>query len=215
MGREVLHMKYDRAIIYILAGLLAVFAGCEPAAEEPAAEQEEVKPPEPIDGQTAFFRMFPAARQWSPDAEGLRLESLSIEEVPSDSGKFGAWRAGFYSASKGRVAIFNYSVVEVGGKLQKGVFQDHEESYAGGRAKPWPVAALKSSSEAAYTTAMEQKETKEYVAENPDIPIMILLENTDRHPNPAWRVIWGTSISTSGYSVFVDVSTGGFLEVMH
>lgn len=207
-------MKYDRAIIYMLIMLLAVFAGCEPAAEEPAAQEEEA-PPEPIDGLTAFFRMFPPARQWAPDAEGLRLENIPIEEVRSESGKYGAWRGSFYSASKGRVASFNFSVVEVGGKIQKGVFQDHEEAYTSGRVKPWPATALKSGSEAAYQTAMEQDETKKYVAENPDMPIMILLERTDRHANPAWRIIWGHSISTSGFSVYVDGSTGEFLEVMH
>ena len=55
---------------------------------------------------------------------------------------------------------------------------------------------------------MEQKQTQDYVKKNPDTPIMILLEHTNRHPDLAWRIIWGTSVSTSNFSVYVDASTG-------
>ena len=35
-----------------------------------------------------------------------------------------------------------------------------------------------------------------------------------RHPYLTWRVIWGTSVATSGYSVYVNASTGEFVEKM-
>ncbi len=209
-------MKYTTLFAYFLLGLSAAVVSCSSAPEPSATEQEEAPPPEPIDGQAAFFRMFPAARQWAADAEGLRLESIKIEQVKSADGKFGAWRASFYSPSRQRMSTFNFAVVEVGGKLRKGVFQDHEESYSpNSLAHPWLPAALQTSSEAAYQTAMEQPETKEYVAKNPDVPVMVLLEQTDRHRDLAWRIVWGFSVSTSAYSVFVDASTGGFMEIMH
>jgi hypothetical protein len=188
--------------------------GCEEAPQETAAPAEAEAPPEPIDGQTAFFRMFPAARSWAPDAQGVRLESMEIEEVPSEDGKYGAWRATFYSPAKNLAAVFNYAVVEVGGKIQKGVFTDHEESFTPGRTKAWSVSALKVESAKALATAMEQDKTKAYVKENPDMPIFVLLEQTNRHPNLAYRIVWGESVSRSGFSVFVDASTGEFLEVL-
>jgi hypothetical protein len=207
-------MKLSKAIVYMIFALIVALAGCSEAPETPAEPAEAEAPPEPIDGQTAFYRMFPAARTWAPDAMGLHLESLNIEEVPAGSGKFGAWRATYYSPSKNRVAVFNYSVVEVGGKIQKGVFQDHEESYSAGRTKPWPAIALKVASDKALATAKEQEKTKAYIKENPDKPVFILVEQTPRHPSLAYRIVWGNSVSRSDFSVFIDASTGNFLEVL-
>lgn len=207
-------MKRTNAIVYILLGVMVGLFGCtEAPTEEPVAKEEE-KPPEPVDGQKAFFQMYIAARVWAPDAQGLRLESLHIPEVGRKDGAFGAWRATFVSLSKRRTAVFNYSVVEVGGKLQKGVFQDHEEGYSEGRAKPWPVSALKISSAKAYEVALAQKHTKDYVKKNPGKHVIFILEHTNRHPDLTWRVVWGERVSTSDFSVYVDATTGDFLEVM-
>lgn len=207
-------MRRARAIIYILTACLLLFAACTEAPTEPPKEKEADKPVEPVDGQTAFYRMFTASRGWSQDSMGLRLESINLKEVPSKDGLYGAWRASFYSPSKGKVAVFNYSVVEVGGKIQKGVFQDHEEGYSEGRTQPWNPTALKASSVMAVEVAKARKEAKEYMRKNPDVPIFMLCEQTHRHPGVAWRVVWGESVSRSGFSVFVDASTGKYLEVM-
>lgn len=208
-------MSTARGLVYSLSVSLIVLAACTEAPQQPqeAAKKEE-PPPEPIEGQKAFFQMYVAARGWATDAEGLRLESIRIPEVEPEGGRFGAWRGTFVSPSKMQMAIFNYSVVNSSGKFVKGVFQDHEEGYTSGRVKPWPVIALKTTSDEALKTAMDQRQTKEYVKKNPDRHVMILLEHTNRHPNVAWRVVWGESISTSDFSVFVDASTGKFLEVM-
>lgn len=208
-------MRSVKGILLVLLGFAIVLGGCGEVSQEQAVEKKEPEPPpEPVDGQTAFFRMFPAARGWSPDAQGLRLESFDLEEVPADGAKFGAWRATFYSPSKRSAVVFNYSVVDVGGKVQKGVFQDHEESFNPGRASPWIPTALKTSSEKVLEVAMAEQRTKDYLAKNPDKPMFILLEQTKRHPNLAWRVVWGDSVSRSDFSVFVDASTGDFREVM-
>ncbi len=204
-------MSRIKAIIYVLTAGLLLFTACTEAPTEPPKEKEAAKP---VDGQTAFYRMFTASRGWSLDSMGLRLESINLEEVPAKDGLYGAWRASFYSPGKNRVEVFNYSTVEVGGKIQKGVFQDHEEGYSEGRAKPWTPSALKATSAMAVQVAKERKEAKEYMKKNPDMPIFILLERTNRHANLAWRVVWGQSVSRSGFSVFVDASTGQYLEVM-
>jgi len=207
-------MKRTNALVYILLGVMVGLFGCtETQTQEPVAKKEE-KPPEPVDGQKAFFQMYIAARVWSQDAQGLRLESLHIPEVKRKGGAFGAWRATFVSLSKRRTAVFNYSVVEVGSKLQKGVFQDHEEGYSASRDKPWPVSALKVGSGKALEVALKQKHAKEYVKKNPDKPMMFILEHTNRHPDLTWRVVWGERVSTSDFSVYVDATTGEFLEVM-
>jgi hypothetical protein len=192
------------------AAVLTVACGQAPP---PAARQEE-PPPEPVDGQKAFFQCYVAARGWSGDVQGLRLESVNIPEVKSVGGRYGAWRASFVSPSKGRIAIYNYSVAQSSGKFIKGVFQDHEEAYSAGLEKPWLVSAFKIGSEEALKAAMERREAQEYVQKNPDKPMIFLLEQTRRHPNLAWRIVWGESVSRSEFSVFLDASTGNFLEVM-
>ena len=211
--KAVVPMPRSNSILLIFLGLMLALWGCS-EAPEPAAKQEEA-PPVPVEGQTAFFRMFVAARGWAPDALGLRMDSVAIPEVAAQGAKYPVWRARFVSPSKGRVAVFNYSVIELGGKLQKGVFQDHEESYSPGRAKPWPSPALKISTEKALDVARAQPQAKAYVKKNPDEPVIFVLEQTNRHANLTWRVVWGERVSTSELFVFVDASTGEFVEVMH
>jgi hypothetical protein len=41
------------------------------------------------------------------------------------------------------------------------------------------------------------------------------MEQTKRFPDVTWRVIWGESVGTSDYSVYVDATTGQYLERMH
>jgi len=49
---------------------------------------------------------------------------------------------------------------------------------------------------------------------NPDKGVVFLLEQTNKFPSLTWRVIWGESVGTSNYSVFVDASSGEYLETM-
>ena len=48
----------------------------------------------------------------------------------------------------------------------------------------------------------------------PGKPITILLEKNNKFPNPVWRIIWGESLGTSNFSIFVDASIGDFKEKM-
>jgi len=41
--------------------------------------------------------------------------------------------------------------------------------------------------------------------------VTFLCEYTPRFPDPVWRVLWGNSVSSAQWSVFVDASTGQFL----
>jgi hypothetical protein len=54
----------------------------------------------------------------------------------------------------------------------------------------------------------------EYDKKNPGKTITFVLEKTSRFTDPAWRVIWGESVGTSNFSIFVDASTGKYLETM-
>jgi hypothetical protein len=63
--------------------------------------------------------------------------------------------------------------------------------------------------------AKAKTEVAEYAKKNPTMAITWVLEKTNRFPDPAWRVIWGESLGVSGDSVYIDATTGAYLETMH
>lgn len=192
------------------AACAVLLSGCSDTKPAPKP-QEAQKPPEPVTGQTAFWKMYMTARTWAPDVQAFTMRNVPLEGVKPEPGKFGAWEAIFVSQSKGQSRTYTYSVIEAGG-LHKDVFPQVAEPWSGpaGQQKPWPIAALKVDSDKAYEEALAQ--SKEYIAKNKEKPVNFLLEMTSRNPDLTWRVYWGDSISTSNYSVIVDASTGKYLE---
>lgn len=191
---------------------LLFVCGCSEAPQQ--AEKKETAPPEPIKGRTALYQMFNVARGWAPDVQVLRLQSIDLPDVKRERGKAAAWSAYFVSPERGRARSYTDSVIEAEGNLHKGVFAGLEENWSGphGASTPFLIAALKTDSDEVYETAV--KKAADYEKKNPDKPISFLLEKTDQFPNPAWRVIWGESVGTSNFSIFVDATMGTYLQTM-
>jgi len=203
-------MRGFTAFAAVLTGLLLV--GC--ADNPPPKKKEPEKPAEPVTGRTAFYKMFGPARLWAADVEGLRCASIRMPQVKPEPGKAGAWECTFVSPSKRKSKTFTYSVVEGEGNLHKDVFAGLDEDFTGsGQASSWAIQAFKVDSDDALQTAL--KKSEDYVKKNPDKPVFFLLEQTKRFPELTWRVVWGESVGTSNYSVFIDASTGVFLEKAH
>jgi hypothetical protein len=80
---------------------------------------------------------------------------------------------------------------------------------------PWPIQAFKTDSPKALEIAHGRKEAIAFSKKHPEIPVTLMLSRTKRHPNLTWRVIWGTSVSGSNFSVLVDATTGQYLEILH
>jgi hypothetical protein len=205
-----------RSFLLTLILMAALFSACSDAPTTPAAKVPEA-PPEPVSGETAFFRMYSAARGWATDLQPIRLTSVNLTQVKKVPGKAAAWQALFISPARQRSRSYTYSVIEAEGNLHKGVFALNEEGMtAVSSAKPFQIQALKTDSDAAYETAVKKgKKAADYIKANPDMNITFLLEMNNRLPQLAWRVIWGESVGTSNYSVFVDAATGEYLETMH
>jgi len=198
--------------LFTAAALVLSMAGCStetPAPQKKAAE----KPAEPVTGRYALQQMYIAARAWAPDIQIVRLTSIILPDVPPEPGKAAAWQALFVSASQNKARGWTYSVVESEGNLHKGVFAGLDQSSSSGAAKPFPFAAIKVDSDDAYQTAM--KKGADYNKKNPGKPMTFLLEANTKFPDASWRVIWGESAGTSNFSIFVDASTGGYLETIH
>ncbi len=193
--------------------LLLLLAGCSTETPAPQKKAEE-KPPEPLTGRQALQQMYIAARGWAADIQPIKVNSILLPEVKAEPGKAPAWQAVFVSQSLGKARSYTYSVVESVGNLHKGVFAGLDQSWSGpsGTTKPFLMASIKVDSDEAYKTAL--KKAAEYDKKHPGMPINLLLEANNRFPDTSWRVIWGESVGTSAFSVFVDASTGLYLETM-
>jgi hypothetical protein len=204
-----------RKLLFPVCGaLLLTLAGCAETPTKTAEKKKEPEKLEPATGQSALYKMYQVARSWAPDAQVLKMTSLSLSEVPEvPRGTAAAWQASFVSPAKSQSRSYTYSIVESTGNLHKGVFAGTEEGWSGPRGTNLPLLmlAVKIDTDAAYKTALANGGA-EYDKKTPGKPISLLLEKVAKHPNPVWRVIWGESVSTSNFSVYVDASTGDFRE---
>lgn len=177
-------------------------------------QKKEKKAPEPISGQKAFFRIYSQARlSWAQDLQGFKLEPVPLASVKEHDGLWPAWRAILVSESKRSMRAYSYSVVAAEG-IHEGIFAGPEESYTGPRGQnlPFNIAGFRTDSPEAIEIA--KKNSEKYIKKFPDVPITVMLEKTKELPDPAWRVIWGTSAQASNYSVYVDAATGQYMKTM-
>lgn len=193
--------------------LLLMLAGCE---STPTTQVKEApKPIEPVTGQSALYKMYQVARATWPDAQVLTCSSVHLPEIPQTPGKAGAWLATFTSNAQGKQRSYSYSVVEAA-DFHKDVFAGQEESWSGkqGLQSSFLIQAVSIDTDAAYKTALGQGGA-DYDKKSPGTNIAFVLEKTSKFPDPAWRVVWGESVGTSNFSIYVDASTGAFLAKMH
>jgi hypothetical protein len=199
--------------------LVAVFAllltGCSDTPKETAQKgTEEPNSAQPVTGQSALFKIYQVARTWAPDVEIVKMNSIPMGEVPEVAGKSGAWEAVVSSESKRARKSYTYSVVESVGNLHEGVYGGAEEP-SSPEANPaaFLIGAVKIDTDAAYNTA--KPKAADYEKKAPGKRISFLLEKTPKYSNPTWRVIWGDSVGTSGFSALVDATTGEYLTTLH
>ena len=200
---------------YCLISLLLLFlAACGDQPEKKTTkEAAPAAPPQPVTARFAFQRLSMQARLWAADAQLLRIYSANLKDVPSVDGKYPAWHATCVSAQLKKARSFSYSVVD-SGSVHAGVLRGREESWLGpsGQAQPFPLEMLKVDSDDAYATAV--KESKDYTKKHPEMSIHFLLEYTPRFPLPAWRVFWGETLGSSQYAVFIDCTSGKYLQTL-
>ncbi len=194
--------------------LLLVLAGCSQA---PPPKKEPPKPPEPVTGQSAIFQTYQVARMWAPDAKLLKLESGNIPEAPPQEGKYGFWRATYVSESKKARREYTWAAADSEGGIIKGVRAGADSGYLPNpRIIPMAIQEVKIDTPKALEAAMAEVEKdssmKKVLADNRDLPIHYLLEWVAPDVKPAWRVIFGPSVSQSKFSIFVDAYTGKFLR---
>src|SRR5690242_18145666 len=113
-------MTIRRYGLFPACALLWILSGCSDSST--ATKKEPEKPPEPITGLSAVYKMYQVARTWAPDTQVLSMTSGHVEGVPEAPGKAGAWEGTFTSASLGHSRTYSFSIIEQLPSLHKGVF---------------------------------------------------------------------------------------------
>jgi hypothetical protein len=182
--------------------------GCS-SAPEPKVEK---KPAEPVTGLHALYAMYGKARLWAPDIKVLRLSSINIDQVKSQPGKTPVWTAVFASESLGQKRGYTYSVADVSTSIREGTFAESPGPWTNDN-RAFLIAGVRADTDKAWETAL--KHASEYAKKNPDMPISYWLELGRQFGAPAWRVIWGESVTSSALSILVDANSGDYLETLH
>ncbi len=200
--------------LVLVPGCLAtlLFSSCsgpQPAAERGGSNRRQRRLNRP---DARSFHMYQVARaSWALDAQVVKMSSMHVDGVPTPlPGQAAAWEATFYSPSLGRARSYTDSIVEQLPDLHKDVFAGPQEPFTGAS---FLIAAVKKDAEGAYQTALIKagKDAEKYTGKG----VLILLEKNTKYPDPAWRIVWGESVSTAAVSVFIDASTGEYLDTMH
>ncbi|MCX6590540.1 MAG: hypothetical protein NTZ56_03355 [Acidobacteria bacterium] len=190
----------------VAAAALVFLAGCS----TPPPPKKEAPPAKPVTGLSGVFKAYQMARaSWAQDAMPLKAHSINLETVKSGDGKAGVWSVTFYSESRQKSRTYTWSAIE-GEGFHKDVFAQQEEGFTPSRqARPFRIEALKSDTDKAWEVAV--KKVEDVIKKSPNLPAFFVLETSDRFPDPYWRVVWGESISSSNFSVFVNTTNGEFL----
>lgn len=199
--------------IVILSALLAL-ASCGDSGSKKTEAPKEAAVKEPVTGLTGLFRCFGPTRQWAPDIQVLHVQNIFVKNRTAPPGKSYAWRTTFVSPSKKALKYCTYSVVQEDG-LFEGVFNAGEEAWSGPSkvAQPFVPQAARQDTDEIWTAAKEK--SAEQIKKNPDSPISMQLEFTDRNPVVVWRVSWGYSAAASSYGVFIDAANGTYLKKVY
>jgi hypothetical protein len=196
-----------RFFLLVFAALLLTGCSDDP---KPAAKKAPAAPPSPISGRQGFQYVYGSARIWAADAQPLTIRSINVEGVKNEPGKAGAWETVFVSESTAMGRPYTWSAVETE-TVHQGVFPGSRQTWSpGGAQKPFAAAEIKiDTPEALDIAAKASEEFLNKPGQKP--PVNFLLDVSGRFPGPAWKVMWGNTISSAEYIVTVDANSGMLL----
>lgn len=201
--------------------LVMLLGGCSnPPANQPATsgkiaeKKPEAKPAEFITGRDAFQRLWVAARNWSPDARPLTVESRPRPGDKRD-GTASVWTASFASAQRGQVRSFLWSGASGEGAPPRGIEPGSVDVYSAGNAstQPFDPAYLQADTDKALATA--DKKAPPAAKKDKNGAIRYQLYNDTAKQRLLWRVIYGQSESNAKAVVDISTREGGFVKIEH
>ena len=216
-------MKRNLAANLSLAMLLALF-GCSygdktksnpesPGGQTVAGTQtpEPEQKTEALTGRVAFQKMYVAARNWSPDAQGFRLESQTTSDANGADGKSAVWRARFGSRARTTAKPILWSGSSDPDAPSRGLDAGGEDSFnpSNSSTRPFDIAFLKADSDKAFQVAQEHG-GKKVLQKNPKTPVHYLLQWDPQKNTLVWHVSYG---DRGDPRIAVNASTGEFIRV--
>lgn len=206
------------ATAMIAFGLLLFLFACSSGEQKKSAGQPASEPAAPaapkteaITGRLAFQNMYRAARTWSPDGQGFRLESQPTADATGVDGKSAVWRGRFGSASKGTAKPIMWSGSIDPDAPSKGLDTGGEDSFNANNSstRPFDIAFLKSDSDSAFKVAQEHG-GKKILSKDAKTPVRYLLQWDPQRNSLVWHVSYG---ERRDLTVSVNASTGEFIRV--
>jgi hypothetical protein len=183
------------------------------SAGEPAAEPAAPAAPktEAITGRIAFQNMYRAARNWSVDAQGFRLESQSTADASGVDGKAAVWRGRFGSVSRGAAKPIMWSGSIDPDAPSRGLDTGGEDTFNPNNSstRQFDIAFLKSDSDTAFKVAQDHG-GKKILTKDPKTPVRYLLQWDPQRNSLVWHVSYG---QRRDLTVAVNASTGEFIRV--
>jgi hypothetical protein len=181
-------------------------------AENSPAKVEPKKEAERLTGRSAYQKLYLAARNWSPDAQPLRLESMPRSDDKHD-GRASVWSARFASAQRGLLRTFTWSGAVGEGAPEPGISPGSQDTYVAGNAstQPFDPMYLQADSDKALETA--DKRAPASVKKVKDKPVKFVLYNDATKGRLLWRVIYGGAEHSAPAIVDISARDGGFVMV--
>ncbi len=209
-------MRRTGLAIIAFACVVLLFACSSGEPKKPAEEQAAQPAPaapktDAITGRIAFQNMYRAARTWSVDAQGFRLESAPSADATGADGKAAVWRGRFGSISRGTAKPVMWSGSIDPDAPSRGLDTGGEDSFNPNNSstRPFDIAFLKSDSDTAFKVA-QQHGGKKILDKNPKTPVRYLLQWDPQRNSLVWHVTYG---ERSDLRVAVNASTGEFIRV--
>lgn len=209
-----------KPIIAALA-LFALLTGCSsgptPKTDSPTPKSAPQAAPaekkaQYLTGREAFQKLTIAARNWSPDAQPLKMESSPRADDKHD-GTAAVWTASFASAQRGQIRSFLWSGAVGEGAPEQGITPGSQDTYNAGNAstQPFDPAFLKADTDEALQTA--DKHAPSAAKKLKGAPVKFQLFNDTARQRLLWRVIYGSSEYSAKAVVDISARDGGFVKI--
>jgi hypothetical protein len=191
-------------------------AGCSQsttpsAGNESKAAKQPTGSPEIVTAKTAFWPMYTAARNWTPDLVMIRLTPKEVPGFKNEEGKAAMWQAAFASPKLHQYRVYSYAIAAVSPDIHKGVVAGLRLPWGGVTRDDMPVelSSFNVDSDAAYQAAAA--DAAAWMKKNPGKePSTFQLGDTYRFQAPVWYLVWGDK--KSGYVAYVDANSGKLLN---
>jgi hypothetical protein len=201
--------------------LLLLLAACSSGNQQKSGQEggdsasTPAAPPAPkteaITGRLAFQKMYQAARTWTPDAQGFRLESQPTADASGVDGKSAVWRARFGSARKTAAKPIMWAGSVDPDAPARGLSPGGEDSYnpSNFSTRPFDIAFLRTDSDKAFEIA-QKRGGKKLLDKDPKTPVRYLLNWDPQRNTLVWHVSYGEK---NPLRISVNASTGEFIRV--